>query len=77
MSELIVILLKNLKFRIALEKASWILNAAGMRLFHEAITMSDNKRDDMKIEDCEDGGEIVVEEEEIVQDMSEGRCVGT
>ncbi len=32
-----------------------------MRLFHEAITMLDNKRDDMKIEDCEDGGEIVVE----------------
>ena len=31
----------------------------------------------MKIEDCEDGGEIVVEEEEIVQDMSEGRFVGT
>ena len=31
----------------------------------------------MNIEDCEDGGEIVVEEEEIVQDMSEGRCVGT
>ena len=60
-----------------MEKASWILNVAGMRLFHEAITMSDNKRDDMKIEDCEDGGEIVVEEEEIVQDMSEGRCVGT
>ena len=62
------------KFRIALEKASWILTVACMRLFHEAITMSDNH---MKIEDCEDGGEIVVEEEEIVQDMSEGRCVGT
>ena len=49
------------QFHVALEKASWILNVAGMRLFHEAITMSDNKRDDMKIEDCEDSGEIVVE----------------
>ena len=47
--------------KIVLEKASWILNVACMRLFHEAITMSDNKRDDMKIEDCEDSGEIVVE----------------
>ena len=65
------------QFHVALEKASWILNVACMRLFHEDITMSDNKRDDMKIEDCEDGGEIVVEEEEIVQDMSEGRFVGT
>ena len=59
------------QFHVALEKASWILNVAGMRLFHEAITMSANKRDDMKIEDC---GEIVVEEEEIVQDMSRKIC---
>ena len=51
---------KNPKFGIALEKASWVLNAAGMRLFHEAIMMSDNKRDDMKIENCEDG-EMLVE----------------
>ena len=54
-SSRLVIFHKNPKFRIALEKASWVLNAAGMRLFHEAITMSDNKRDDMKIENCEDG----------------------
>ena len=38
-----------------------MLNASVMRLFHEVITRSDNKRDDMKIENCEDGGEIVVE----------------
>ena len=59
-SSRLVIFHKNPKFRIALEKASWVLNAAGMRLFHEAITMSDNKRDDMKIENCEDG-EMLVE----------------
>ena len=59
-SSRLVIFHKNPKFRIALEKASWVLNAAGMRLFHEAIMMSDNKRDDMKIENCEDG-EMLVE----------------
>ena len=50
-SKRLVIYHKDPRYRAALEAASWDLNAAGMRVFHTAIGMSENKEDSMKLTD--------------------------
>ena len=47
----LVIYHKEPRYRTALEKASWELNAAGMRVFNTAINMCDNKEKNMKLTD--------------------------
>ena len=44
----LVIYHKEPRYRTALEKASWELNAAGMRVFNTAINMCDNEEKNMK-----------------------------
>ena len=50
-SKRLVIYHKDPKYRLALEAASWELNAGGMRVFHQAIEMCDTKEKHMKLLD--------------------------
>ena len=50
-SRRLVIHHKNAVFDKALDDASWVLNAAGMRLYHEAIVMADTRQDVCSLED--------------------------